>query len=63
MAIIGENSGKMRKNTSLNLNESPKCTKLLLENGANPNAFDKINFTPLHAACKAGEARCIDILI
>lgn len=31
-----------------------KCVKLLLENGANPNLADKVNYCPLHWAAKKG---------
>lgn len=36
---------------------------LLLENGADPNATDKLESTPLHRACAKGNYRLIQLLL
>ena len=63
MAVWGRYGGRLRRKASLHPTDSPECTKLLLEKGANPNSLDNSLVSPLHTACGTGGARCVDILI
>lgn len=63
MAVWGKYGGRLRRKASMNPTDSPECTLMLLEKGANPNSLDNNNVTPLHTACGTGGARCIDMLI
>ena len=40
-----------------------KIMKILLQNGANPNSTDQLNFTPLHMACLNKAAKIVKILL
>ncbi|ESQ32280.1 hypothetical protein EUTSA_v10005721mg [Eutrema salsugineum] len=40
-----------------------KCAKVLLDAGANANAVDKHNNTPLHFAAYRGRKNCVRLLL
>ena len=40
-----------------------RCTKLLLERGANPNVVDDEGETPAHLCVRSGQADCLNILL
>ena len=42
---------------------SERITKILLQNGANPNVFDFTNCSPIHFASRRGEPEMIKLLI
>ena len=63
MAVWGRYGGRQKNQTNGNGKESPECCRLLLEAGADPNARDDFNATPLLTACGTGGWECIDHLV
>lgn len=50
----GDDDGKLPLHNAVWKNPKPEMVKLLLDQGANPNATNKFGYTPLHWAAKHG---------
>lgn len=62
-AVWGPFGGKDGIKHGTNPRDSPECTLLLLEAGADPETRDVKGKTPLHTACQTGGADCIPLLL
>lgn len=51
MAVWGEYGGHDGKKSGSNPTDSPECTRILLEAGADPECKDSEGKTPLIVAC------------
>ena len=58
-----DDDGKQPIHKAVWMHPKPDVVRLLLENGANPNAKNKYDYTPLHWAAKHGHIQSAEILL